>query len=476
MIGIYLAIVVGAGLLTLLVVHFADYDLKAPKWLKSKKMENKQQRQSDSHTERTRIVIYCKNCMQCRFDSQRGLVCGLTNEPGKFEHDCEQFEPNEAYIAKKRAEKSEKERSEKSDGEHFIVIILTYFWCLVSMLWGEKNFTTTVWTLLAAGFVLAGGGTAYYLYRRSQLKKITFGRLTKKNIMELLRIEGYQPHQDADGDIGFKANGDKYWISYDAPKFILRSIWPCKKEDIDLMRAIANKVMQDVVVVKVLVSDYIEEQKTALIAISVEALISYEAELSEQLPNFFQIIETLKHRISEIQRHYEVEQVASQEESTLRRRDIYNKEYGWLAGVVDAVSDGQLTPVALSDEDWLRKNMQQECVPSMQAEWNAFRIVRVDNYGDYRLILYQFPEPKEVPEALYGAVLLDTTTHKADYYTLEYSANGKWVLGSTSRSKHSNYGEIDTPDLEQFIAWIFNSNKQLCYYTDMYGHETQKVN
>lgn len=35
MIEIYLTIVVGAGLLTPLVVHVADYDLKAPKWLKS---------------------------------------------------------------------------------------------------------------------------------------------------------------------------------------------------------------------------------------------------------------------------------------------------------------------------------------------------------------------------------------------------------------------------------------------------------
>ena len=476
MIGIYLAIVVGAGLLTLLVVHFADYDLKAPKWLKSKKMENKQQRQSDSHTERTRIVIYCKNCMQCRFDSQRGLVCGLTNEPGKFEHDCEQFEPNEAYIAKKRAEKSEKERSEKSDGEHFIVIILTYFWCLVSMLWGEKNFTTTIWTLLAAGFVLAGGGTAYYLYRRSQLKKITFGRLTKKNIMELLRIEGYQPHQDADGDIGFKANGDKYWISYDAPKFILRSIWPCKKEDIDLMRAIANKVMQDVVVVKVFVSDYIEEQETALVAISVEALISYEVELKEQFASFMEIVEEVLRRMAEMRRHYEAEQAASQEESALRRRDIYNQEYGWFAGAVDAVNDGELNPAALTDEAWLRAKFQQDCAPSMQAEWDAFKILRVDTYGNYKLILYQFPEPKEVPEALYGAVLLDTTTNHADYYTLEYSFNSKWVLGATSRGKHLNYGEVETPDLEAFVAWIFSSDKQLRYYTDMYGHKIQKVN
>ena len=443
-------------------------------------MERKTTNQQSEDIRPTNVLEYCQNCNHRKFDPSRGLVCGLTNERGDFWYDCENFEPSEDYIAQKRAEKlrqeTEKERSKKSHFEAVCALVLTYIWCLISMLWGEQNFPATLWTLLAAGAVLAGGGAAYYLYRRSQLKKITFGRLTKKKIMELLRIEGYQPHQDADGDIEFKTNGDKYWISYDAPKFTLRSIWSCKKEDIDLMRAIANKVMQDVVVVKVIVSDYIEEQKTALIAISVEALISYEAELSEQLPDFIQIIETSKNITFEVWQKYEAEQSVLQEVTTLRHRDIYNREYGMLVSMVDAVTDGQLNPAALSDEEWLRKNMQHDCAVSMQTEWDTFRIVRVDNYGNYRLILYQFPEPKEVPEALYGAVLLDTTTHNADYYTLEYSINGKWVLGSTSRGKHSNYGEVDTPDLEQFIAWIFNSNKQLCYYTDMNGNETQKVN
>lgn len=424
-------------------------------------------------------LAYCQNCEHGKFDAQQGLICGLTGAR-EIRYKCEQFEPSETFIAKKRAEKirqeAELERSEKTHFEAVCALVLTYLWCLVSILWGEKNFTTTVWTLLAAGFVLAGAGTAYHLYRRSQLKKITFGRLTKKNIMELLRIEGYQPHQDADGDIEFKANGDKYWISYDAPKFILRSIWPCKKEDIDLMRAIANKVMQDVVVVKVFVSDYIEEQETALIAISVEALISYEVELQNQFTSFIQIVERSLQRISEIQRHYEAEQAALQEESALRRRDIYNQEYGWFAEAVDAVTAGQLKLEALTDETWLRAKFQQDCAPSMQAEWDSFKILRVDTYGDYKLILYQFPEPKEVPEALYGAVLLDTTTNHADYYTLEYSFNGKWVYGSTSRGRHANYGKVDTPDLEEFVAWIFSSNKQLHHYTDLHRFDKETVN
>ena len=428
----------------------------------------------------TNTLDYCKNCNHCKFEPARGLICGLTNDYGNFQHECEQFEPSEAYFAQKRAEKwrqeEEKERTKKYNSEILGAIVLTYLWCLVSTLWGEKNFSTTLWTLLAAGAVLAGGSTAYHLYRRSQLKEITFGLLTKKKIMELLRIEGYQPCQDADGDIEFKANGDKYLIRYDNPRFWLRSIWTCQKEHIDLTRAIAEQVMRETLVVKVDVSDYVEERQFAFVVIAVEALISYEVELKEQLASFIQIVEVAQRRMAEMRQQYEARQAALQEESALRRRDIYNQEYGWFAGAVDAVNDGDLNPAALTDEAWLRAKFQQDCAPSMQAEWDAFKIVRVDNYGNYKLILYQFPEPKEVPEALYGAVLLDTTTNHADYYTLEYSFNGKWVLGATSRGKHLNYGEVDTPDLEAFVAWIFSSDKQLRHLTDLHRNNNEAVN
>ena len=74
------------------------------------------------------------------------------------------------------------------------------------------------------------------------------------------------------------------------------------------------------------------------------------------------------------------------------------------------------------------------------------------------------------------AVLLDTMTNHADYYTLEYSYNDKWVYGSTSRRHHANYGEVDSPDLELFVAWIFSSGKKLLHYTDINRNDNETVN
>ena len=161
---------------------------------------------------------------------------------------------------------------------------------------------------------------------------------------------------------------------------------------------------------------------------------------------------------------------------SLRRSDIYNKEYHEIHTIVDGVTAGYIIPEALLDERGMRNYLRELCHPAMQAEWDAFKILRVDNYGDYKLIIYQFPEPKEVPEALYGAVLLNTTTNTADYYTLEYSFNGKWVYGSTSHGKHFNYGEVDTPNLEIFVLWILSSDKQLLHCTDLNRNDNEIVN
>lgn len=446
-------------------------------------MERKTNNQQSDDIRPTNIYDYCQNCNHRKFDPQRGIVCGLTDDKGDFWYDCERFEPSETYIARKRAEKETQQTAkENSEGLKIGFVaggILVYLWCLISQLWSDDNFPATIWVLLAAGVTLAGAGAVYYFYCRSQLKKITFGRLTRKKILNMLRVEGYVPHIDEDGDIQFKADGHRCYIQYQDqnPRFILRADWACQKERIALMRAFAEQVMREFVVVKVLVSDYIEERQSAVISISVEALISYEAEMSERLSDFIRIIEAARYRLSEMRQKYEAEQSALQEVLSLRRRDIYNKEYREIPAIVDGVTDGKYKPEALwDDESGLRGYLRRDCDPSMQAEWDAFRIVRVDNYGDYKLIIYQFPDPKEVPEALYGAVLLDTKTHRAEYYTLEYSYNDKWVYGSTSRGKHFNYGETNTPNLELFVAWILSSDKKLLHYTDLNSNDNETVN
>ena len=70
------------------------------------------------------------------------------------------------------------------------------------------------------------------------------------------------------------------------------------------------------------------------------------------------------------------------------------------------------------------------------------------------MVLYIFPEPRQVPEAAFGAVLINTTNNNAKYYTLEYSFDGALVLGSMDQTTHRNYGNLENPDLTSFIDWV----------------------
>ena len=149
------------------------------------------------------------------------------------------------------------------------------------------------------------------------------------------------------------------------------------------------------------------------------------------------------------------------------RQDLYGIEYRWLPGLVNAVSAGQTPIEALTDEAWIRDVVQSKCPnEELRIEWGNFKIKRVDNYGGYKLIIYEFPEPKFAPEAKYAAVLINTDTLEAYYYTLEKSTEDKWYYCAVTEKEHQNYGEAHHSDLDHFIEWVFSQNKKVEASTD----------
>ena len=375
----------------------------------------KDEERPSEKSDRARIVEHCRRCAHHKFDSKRGLICKLTDNYGDYQDTCEHFYHENDYTVKQRAE-TEKRIAEAEQ----------------------------------------------------------MGLLTKRAIQSVLFHEGCtiledeEPRNGRFETIPFEDNDCKFVLAFDLPNVIINCIFSMKM-DIRLARAIAAEIAESLMVVKIFVSKSFNNNGVADVRFAIETLVQYTDEFRVQFPQYMDILAEAQLRFGELLKKYGTY-------DNLRRRDIYNKEYREFPDIVDAVTDGQQHPIELYSEEWLRRDMRWGCAPSMQAEWDAFRILRVDNYGDYKLILYQFPEPKEVPEALYGAVLLDTTTNHADYYTLEYSYNGKWVYGSTSRGKHFNYGEVDSPDLELFVAWIFSSGKKLLHYTDMNRNNNEKAN
>lgn len=70
------------------------------------------------------------------------------------------------------------------------------------------------------------------------------------------------------------------------------------------------------------------------------------------------------------------------------------------------------------------------------------------------IVVYQFPKPIDMPLAKYGAIYINKPLKKYSYWTLEYSMNGEYVLGSTTIEKHVNYGNKNNLSKDEFIYEI----------------------
>lgn len=128
-------------------------------------------------------------------------------------------------------------------------------------------------------------------------------------------------------------------------------------------------------------------------------------------------------------------------------RARYELQYVYIPKLVADVNDGYLPSTALHVvKGWDIWN---------RYEWeDGFYIDRLDIGASHTVVFYNFPEPQQMPEALYGAVLIDNATGKAEYYTLEYGLEGAWVLGSKTTTGHYSFGTLDTRERSAFFRWV----------------------
>ena len=407
----------------------------------------------------------CEMCAYCKRDIQRGMLCGLTNEYAEFEGDCPQFVASQYYLAQERAEMAVSDND--TDGGVNLPLLAMGIFCLFVfyafmlngssrsmrlLLIGGSIFLATALVMLAYGYVKG---------RKAQQSARQALPLNLAIIEKVVRAEGYYPQIVSDNQIVFKRQGEAYIISYNESKFALRYYFPVETDSPNA-HLVAMWVMDVLAMVKVGVRKDDEKPTLQDITLSVENFIDTVEDLQRFFATYVQIIDEAArhylHGISLMDQHLADDQAGN---GPHRRKDIYHFEFRWMPDVLfKAVADGQLALEALTDEDWIRRNIQENISSEDAAkQWDSFKINRVDNYGDYKLIIYQFPEPKIVPEAKYGAVLLNTKTLEIDYYTLEMTYNDKWVYGSISTERHLNYDEVDTDDLDKFIEWIFSPSK-----------------
>ena len=131
----------------------------------------------------------------------------------------------------------------------------------------------------------------------------------------------------------------------------------------------------------------------------------------------------------------------------------YFFEYRFIPDLVSEVMKEKLpVDVLVSVDGW--KPFLAENVEGFSFDWDQFKFDYCKINENDLLIVYQFPMPMQVPEALWGAVLVKMDTKETWYFTLEYSFDNEWVLGRMTDERHANYGRLEDPSLERFVRWV----------------------
>ena len=431
-------------------------------------------------TREERLKI-CEDCQHCARD-RRGMVCGKTNEYADFDGECREFEPSKKCLEKIKI-KHKKERLTVDDNyvPPLAYIIYGAVWLLLmyALEDGSGGITDIMFpvSIIAAICSIIAGIVLFFIrwMKRKKIEAEIFQAhtLTNEKIMDIIRFEGYYPQLNDDGIISFKIEGSTYCIDRDGAKLRLSYVRALSPLELGVtvaqIKELAAAVSEGIIMAKVDFEELSEGDRLGIITY-LYTFCYYDEELRKAFPVYLNIVQEAMARFG---RGLELLPKESP-----RRDDIYQPEFRWLPDVIfKAVSEERLAPEALVDEEWIRTKIKKGISTSEIAkEWVSFKINRVDNYGDYKLIVYQFPEPKVVPEAKYGAVLMNTKTLEIDYYTLEMTYNGKWVYGSMTTERHSNYGEVDTDDLDKFIEWIFTKDKQVVASQDYTKERNETVN
>lgn len=128
-----------------------------------------------------------------------------------------------------------------------------------------------------------------------------------------------------------------------------------------------------------------------------------------------------------------------------KNRMYFQTEF--LPKLVANINDGYLPPVALY----------------MSSEWNlgddfymgeGFYFNKLEIDDDFMVVVYNFPEPEVLGEALYGAVLVNKNNNTAKYHTLEVGPDGSWYFCLSSTRNHLRVADIATRDRSVFLHWV----------------------
>ena len=132
----------------------------------------------------------------------------------------------------------------------------------------------------------------------------------------------------------------------------------------------------------------------------------------------------------------------------------YKLQYVFIPEVVFAYKIGEFERSEFIDIDMWKSMCSSLFGKKFYFEWDSLGVEVVKMSGSYWMVRYSFPLPTKAPIAWYAAVLVNTETRNAQYYTMECADGGGWMLGSTAVEGRLSFGSLKTPTPEAFFAWV----------------------
>ena len=414
-------------------------------------------------------VRCCSNCLHYIQDGEKVGQCCINYS--KKPSACRAFTPKDADVEQQYA----KEVMDKDSSFPMVFSLCTTLFAALALLFylafGESG--KYIGKVLALACVVGGSitGVLYAILhlRRERMKrdiaqKLSL-RLTIDYIEEVLAANNLKPEcMPIYGFLTFTSNGQEFLIKYDGTDLLLLHRTGHEKVDAASLQALAIEIENEIRSIKVLV---IQDDNETFIDSFYVACISTRSEFDRHFWESLYYLEWAAYSVTKGLLKILPPESPEAETANTSRQDVYLFEYRFMPLLVSAVCKGEMPIEVLTDEEWIHSNIQTHCTDAACKEALAnFKIKRVDTYGDYKLIVYQFPEPMVVPEAKYAAVMINSATRKADYYTLETSHNGEWFYGGMAEERHLNYGVAGSADLGRFIEWVLGSGKNVEISTD----------
>ena len=412
----------------------------------------------------------CKNCIHHSEAESQESCCGIgaNRNSGK---PCYAFAPANSEIAYDHASNIVNSTRYKVTLINFIkaatVAVAVGIIALLVAEW-DSDSMSFIWIMAAIGlFCLVAGGILYWVYhvRRKNmaydLQQKLNAPLTAEYIFKALGERHMNPEfRDGTQDMAFVSHRQTYLLRYDGVTVFLLHRTMTDDSCESLLLDASLKINQSILTTKVFVST----RDDGMVAVDslCNAHVNTCKAFDDTFWEYFYDLECTVNRVFD-----SIDYAQNQSASNNSRSEIYQPEFRLFPSIVKMVSTGQILIEALTDEAWIRDIVQSKCPnEGIRAEWDNFKIKRVDNYGDYKLIIYEFPEPKFAPEAKYAAVVVNTSTLEADYYTLEMSDNDLWFYCGATEDEHLNYGEAEYNDLDHFIEWVLGQNKVVAAKAD----------